>query len=94
VLENARLLEPDGDQALITTREALIALDAWSLFRTGELVAGRLKFVEPVLTVVRLPDGRVRLLGQADRPSGPAAVRPGPVARRSCRDRGRGRAFS
>jgi hypothetical protein len=35
VLENARLLEPDGDQALITTREALIALDAWNLFRTG-----------------------------------------------------------
>jgi len=69
VLRDVRVLDRDADQALFETREANVALDAWSLFRTGELVAGRLRFVGPVVTVVRLPDGRIRLLGQRERPA-------------------------
>jgi uncharacterized protein (TIGR02099 family) len=69
VLVNARLLEPAGDQALIATREVRIALDVWSLFHAGELVAGRLELIGAEAAVVRLPDGRIRLLGQAERPA-------------------------
>ena len=69
VLRNAKLLEPADRQPVITTREARIALDLWSLFRTGELVAGRVRLVGPVIVVVRLPDGRVRLLNQLERPA-------------------------
>jgi len=69
VLRDVRVLDRDADQALFETREASVALDAWSLFRTGELVAGRIRFVGPAVTVVRLPDGRIRLLGQRERPA-------------------------
>ena len=69
VLRDVRVLDRDADQALFETREANVALDAWSLFRTGELVAGRIRFVGPAVTVVRLPDGRIRLLGQRERPA-------------------------
>lgn len=68
VLREVRVLDQDGTQALFVTREGSVALDAWSLFRTGELVAGRVRFVAPSVTVVRLADGRIRLLGQRDRP--------------------------
>ena len=69
VMRDVRVLDRDADQALFETREANVALDAWSLFRTGELVAGRIRFVGPAVTVVRLPDGRIRLLGQRERPA-------------------------
>lgn len=69
VLSDVRVLDRDADQALFATREANVSLDAWSLFRTGELVAGRIRFVGPAVTVVRLPDGRIRLLGQRERPA-------------------------
>jgi uncharacterized protein (TIGR02099 family) len=69
VLRDVRVLDRDAEQALFETREADVALDVWSLFRTGELVAGRIRFVGPAVTVVRLPDGRIRLLGQRERPA-------------------------
>ena len=68
VLRGVRVLEQDGSQAMISAREGSVGLDLWGLFRTGELVAGRVRFVGPALTVVRLEDGRVRLLGQNERP--------------------------
>ena len=69
VLRQVRVLDRDGTQALFETREGTIALDVWNLFRTGELVAGRVRALAPSVTLVRLPDGRIRLLGQRERPS-------------------------
>ncbi len=69
VLREVRVLDRDATQALFSTREATVSVDVWSLFRTGELVAGRVRFVGPAVTVVRLPDGRIRLLGQSERPA-------------------------
>jgi len=70
VLRDVRVLDRDDPtQALFETREGAVSLDVWNLFRTGELVAGRVRIVGPVLTVVRLADGRVRLLGQRERPA-------------------------
>ena len=68
VLRGVRVLERDGSEALLLAREGSVGLDLRSLFRTGELVAGRVRFTGPTLTVVRFPDGRVRLLGQNERP--------------------------
>ena len=59
----------DGSQALFETREGSVGLDLWNFFRTGELVAGRVRIVGPRVTVVRLADGRIRLLGQRERPA-------------------------
>jgi uncharacterized protein (TIGR02099 family) len=70
VLRDVRVLDRDDpSQALFETREGAVSLDVWNLFRTGELVAGRVRIVGPELTVVRLADGRVRLLGQRERPA-------------------------
>ena len=69
VLRGVRVLDRDGTQALFATREGTVALDAWNFFRTGELVAGRIRFLGPAVTVVRLADGRIRLLGQRERPA-------------------------
>lgn len=69
VLGGVRVLDRDGTQALFETREGSVALDVWNLFRTGEPVAGRVRFVAPSVTVVRLADGRIRLLGQRERPA-------------------------
>ena len=70
VLRGVRVLDRDDPgQALFETREGAVSLDVWNLFRTGELVAGRVRIVGPELTVVRLADGRVRLLGQRERPA-------------------------
>jgi uncharacterized protein (TIGR02099 family) len=70
VLRGVRVLDRDDpSQALFETREGAVSLDVWNLFRTGELVAGRVRIVGPELTVVRLADGRVRLLGQRERPA-------------------------
>ncbi len=69
VLRGVRVLDRDGTQALFETREGAVGLDLWNFFRTGQLVAGRVRFVGPDITVVRLPDGRIRLLGQRERPA-------------------------
>lgn len=69
VLRDVRVLDTDGTQALFETREGSIGLDLWNFFRTGQLIAGRVRFVGPDVTVVRLPDGRIRLLGQRERPA-------------------------
>jgi len=68
VLRGVRVRESRGSEALIRARECSVGLDLWSLFRSGELVAGRVRFAGPTLTVVRLADGRIRLLGQDERP--------------------------
>jgi uncharacterized protein (TIGR02099 family) len=69
VLRGMRVIERDGTQALFAAREGSVGLDLWNFFRTGELVAGRVRIIAPEVTVVRLPDGRIRLLGQSERPS-------------------------
>ena len=69
VLRNMRVLDADASQALFVAREGAVSLDLWNLFRTGELVAGRVRVLGPAITVVRLADGRVRLLGQRERPA-------------------------
>ena len=69
VLRNLRVLDRDASQALFETREGAVSLDLWNFFRTGELVAGRVRVVGPSITVVRLADGRIRLLGQHERPA-------------------------
>ncbi len=68
VLRGVRVLERDGSEALLMAREGSVGLDLWNLFRTGQLVAGRVRFTGPTLTVVRFADGRIRLLGQNERP--------------------------
>ena len=69
VLRDVRVLDRDGSQALFATRRATVALDVWNFFRTGQFVAGRVRFVAPRVTLVRLADGRFRLLGQRERPA-------------------------
>jgi uncharacterized protein (TIGR02099 family) len=69
VLRDVRVLDQDATQALFETHEATVSLDLLGLFRTGKLVAGRVRFVGPEVTVVRLPDGRIRLLGLRERPT-------------------------
>jgi uncharacterized protein (TIGR02099 family) len=69
VLRDLRVLEPDGSQAMFATREGSVGLDVWNFFRTGQLVAGRVRIVEPRVTLVRLADGRIRLLGLRERPA-------------------------
>lgn len=68
VLRDVRVLDRDGRQLLFSTREGAVGLDLWSLFRTGELVAGRVRFSGAAIPVVRLEDGRFRLLGLRERP--------------------------
>ena len=68
VLRDVRVLDENRTEALFEAREGAVALDLWSLFRTGELVAGRVRLVGPAVTIVRLADGRIRLLGQGERP--------------------------
>ena len=68
VLRDVRVLDENRSEALFQAREGAVALDLWSLFRTGELVAGRVRLVGPAVTIVRLLDGRIRLLGQGERP--------------------------
>jgi uncharacterized protein (TIGR02099 family) len=69
VLRDVRVMDSDGSQALFETEEGRVGLDLWNFFRTGEFVAGRVSFVRPAVTVVRLADGRIRLLGQRERPA-------------------------
>ena len=68
VLRDVRVLDENRSEALFQAREGAVALDLWSLFRTGEFVAGRVRLVGPAVTIVRLADGRIRLLGQGERP--------------------------
>lgn len=69
VLRDLAVHEEDGRQALFTAREGSVGLDLWNVLRTGEFVAGRVRVVGPRVTLVRLPDGRIRLLGLSERPS-------------------------
>ncbi len=69
VLQDLRILDRDGKQALFATREGAVGLDLWNFLRTGQLVAGRVRFDEPGITLVRLVDGRIRILGQSERPA-------------------------
>jgi uncharacterized protein (TIGR02099 family) len=68
VLGDARVLDQDGTQVVFEADEGAVGLDLLNLFRTGELVAGRVRLSNPRITLVRLADGRIRLLGQRDRP--------------------------
>lgn len=69
VLHDLRVLAEDGSQTLFATREGSVGLDLWNFFRTGQFVAGRVRIVEPRVTIVRLADGRIRLLGLRERPA-------------------------
>jgi uncharacterized protein (TIGR02099 family) len=69
VLRDLRVLDRDRSQALVTMREGSVALDLWNFLRRGEFVAGRVNFDAPSLSIVRLEDGRIRLVGLADRPA-------------------------
>jgi uncharacterized protein (TIGR02099 family) len=69
VLVKPRVLDEAGTQTLFTAREGRVGLDLWNFFRTGEFVAGRVYLDRPRVTIVRLPDGRIRLLGLAERPA-------------------------
>lgn len=69
VLRNVRVLDEEGTQAMFVAREASVGLNLWNFFRTGQFVAGRVRLEGPRVTIVRLADGRVRLLGQAERPA-------------------------
>lgn len=69
VLRDLRILDADGSQALFATRDGSVGLDLWNFLRTGQFVAGRVKVQQPSVTIVRLPDGRIRLLGLRERPA-------------------------
>ena len=63
VLADLRILDRDGRQPMLAMREGSVALDLWNVLRAGEFVAGRVTFVGPTVTVIRLEDGSIRLLG-------------------------------
>lgn len=69
VLRGVEVLDEDGSQVMFQAREGSAGLDLWNFFRTGEFVAGRLRVEQPRVTLVRLADGRIRLLGLAERPT-------------------------
>ncbi|HET7202508.1 MAG TPA: YhdP family protein [Steroidobacteraceae bacterium] len=69
VLRGVRVLDEDGTQALFTAREGSVGLDLWNFLRTGQFVAGRVHMDRARVTLVRLADGRIRLLGLAERPA-------------------------
>ena len=69
VLRDLRVLDEDRSQTMFATREGTVGLDLWNFLRTGQFVAGRISILEPRVTVVRLADGRIRLLGLRERPA-------------------------
>ena len=69
VLQRVRVLDEDGAQTLFTAREGSVGLDLWNFFRTGQFVAGRVHLDGPRVTLVRLEDGRIRVLGLEERPA-------------------------
>ena len=69
VLYDLRILDRAGRQPMLAMREGSVALDLWNVLRAGEFVAGRVSFVGPEVTVLRLEDGSVRLLGLGERPA-------------------------
>ena len=69
VLHDLRLLDRDSRQPMLAMREGSVALDLWNALRAGEFVAGRVSFVGPTVTVLRLEDGSFRLLGLDERPA-------------------------
>ena len=69
VLHRPRVLAEDGSQVMFEAREGTVGLDLFNFFRTGQFVAGRVAIDRPKVTLVRLADGRIRLLGLAERPA-------------------------
>ncbi|MDH4167130.1 MAG: YhdP family protein [Gammaproteobacteria bacterium] len=69
VLHDLHVVDEDGSQTLFATREGSIGLNLWNFLRTGQFVAGRVRVLEPRVTIVRLADGRIRLLGLRERPA-------------------------
>ena len=69
VLRDLQVLDADRSQAMFVTREGTVGLDLWNFLRTGQFVAGRIRILEPRVTIVRLADGRIRLLGLRERPA-------------------------
>jgi uncharacterized protein (TIGR02099 family) len=69
VLYDLRILDRDDHRPMLAMREGSVALDLWNVLRAGEFVAGRVSFTGPTVTVLRLPDGSIRLLGLAERPA-------------------------
>jgi uncharacterized protein (TIGR02099 family) len=69
VLHRPRVLAEDGSQVMFEAREGSVGLDLFNFFRTGQFVAGRVAIDRPKVTLVRLADGRIRLLGLAERPA-------------------------
>ena len=63
VLYDLRILDREDRQPMLAMREGSVALDLWNVLRAGEFVAGRVSFVGPTVTVMRLEDGSIRLLG-------------------------------
>ena len=69
VLYDLRILDREDRQPMLAMREGSVALDLWNVLRAGEFVAGRVSFVGPTVTVMRLEDGSIRLLGLGERPA-------------------------
>jgi len=56
---------PRGGPLLAESRAASIGVDLWRVLFQAELFAGRLRLIEPEIGLVRTPDGRIELEGQA-----------------------------
>jgi uncharacterized protein (TIGR02099 family) len=69
VLYDLAILDRNDRRPMLAMREGSVALDLWNVLRAGEFVAGRVSFTGPTVTVLRLPDGSIRLLGLAERPA-------------------------
>ena len=69
VLYDLRILDREDRQPMLAMREGSVALDLWNVLRAGEFVAGRVSFVGPTMTLMRLEDGSIRLLGLGERPA-------------------------
>jgi len=56
---------PEGGPLLAESRAASIGVDLWRVLFQAELLAGRLRLIEPEIGLVRTLDGRIELEGQA-----------------------------
>jgi uncharacterized protein (TIGR02099 family) len=56
---------PGGGPLLAESRAASIGVDLWRVLFQAELLAGRLRLIEPEIGLVRTLDGRIELEGQA-----------------------------
>lgn len=62
---DAQLFVPDGGPLLAEARAASIGVDLWRVLFRAELLAGRIRLIEPQIELLRTPDGRLELAGQA-----------------------------